>query len=241
MSLFGKAQSVVYRGTVTGLRISAVDGTAFVDNLPAGILALPLNGTNQIEIYDGAGMMIRGVLKAVGTGETLGSELVNVWTNHAVNPFETFTPGTGTDITSGINSADTYGIAGKNVAIPLGQLIRMAVTINTISGGWNNYGFGISNHPDNAPSLFRLISTNAGTYQTMIVVGVGGGPSIQAFTYGALDFSSSGFSCTQVLTPSISGATIVSAKAGAVYNFGYKDANFTYNAAQYVCLIRKLR
>ena len=40
-------------------------------------------------------------------------------------------------------------------------------------------------------------------------------------------------SLKQVLTPSASGATIVSSKGGAIYNFTSKDASFTYNAASY--------
>src|SRR5574343_132609 len=72
-------QVVKYRGTAA-LRISAVNGTAFVDNLPAEVLALPLDGTHQIEIYPAttpSGRMIRGVLKAVGVAETSSEEIVN--------------------------------------------------------------------------------------------------------------------------------------------------------------------
>jgi hypothetical protein len=45
----------------------------------------------------------------------------------------------------------------------------------------------------------------------------------------------------QVLTPSSSGATIVSAKGGTTYNFAYKDTSFTYNAASYYCIVSKVR
>ncbi|MFH1147215.1 MAG: hypothetical protein V1736_05855, partial [Pseudomonadota bacterium] len=68
-------QPVKYRGTVTGLRISAVDGGAtesggaFIDGANADITALA-DGNHQIEIYDASGRMIKGVLKEAGIGET---------------------------------------------------------------------------------------------------------------------------------------------------------------------------
>ncbi|MFH1883442.1 MAG: hypothetical protein ABIL62_12110, partial [Planctomycetota bacterium] len=75
---------IMYRGTVTGLRISAVDGGAtesggaFVDALPSAVtdLIAAYPGDLSFEAFDPAGRFIRGVLKAVGSGETLGSELI---------------------------------------------------------------------------------------------------------------------------------------------------------------------
>jgi hypothetical protein len=75
MILTGK--QVKYRGTVTGLRISAVDGTAFIDNAGATIPTYA-DGNHQIEIYDASNRMLRGVLKAAGTGETLSDELTHI-------------------------------------------------------------------------------------------------------------------------------------------------------------------
>ena len=75
MILTGK--QVKYRGTVTGLRISAVDGTAFIDAANSSITDLA-DGNHQIEIYDASNRMLRGVLKAAGTGETLSDELTHV-------------------------------------------------------------------------------------------------------------------------------------------------------------------
>ena len=67
-------QQIVYKGTVTGLTISAVDGTAFVDNLPAAVTASYCDGNYSIEVYDSAGRFVRGMLKAVGSGVTLQTE-----------------------------------------------------------------------------------------------------------------------------------------------------------------------
>ena len=57
----------VHQSTLTGLRISAVDGTAFVDNGSA--LTPYADGNHQVSIFDSSGRELRGVLKAVGWGE----------------------------------------------------------------------------------------------------------------------------------------------------------------------------
>ena len=58
----------VFRGSLTGLRISAVDGTAFVDNAGA-TLPTYADGYHEISIYDSSGYELKGILKAQGTGE----------------------------------------------------------------------------------------------------------------------------------------------------------------------------
>ena len=75
MILTGK--QVKYRGTVTGLRISAVDGTAFIDAANSSITDLA-DGNHQIEIFDSVGRFLKGFLKLVGAGETLSDELTHV-------------------------------------------------------------------------------------------------------------------------------------------------------------------
>ena len=71
-----KTLPVMYSGTITGLRVCAFDGNAvasggaLLDGANASVTALA-DGTNQISIYDAGGRVMKGVLKAVGTGETL--------------------------------------------------------------------------------------------------------------------------------------------------------------------------
>jgi hypothetical protein len=55
------------------------------------------------------------------------------------------------------------------------------------------------------------------------------------------DFAISAFSLKQVTAPSADGCTIQASKTDATENFGYKNASFTYNAASYLCVVRKLR
>jgi len=123
-------QKVVYRGTVTGLRISAVDGTAFIDNAlitpelqnakllssgsvtAANLKLSAVDGTafvdfstadvltdnigKYIVIKDSTGKEIKGWIKAAGSGEGLGDEKIDTWTNYG---YDTLTL-SGSDILS---------------------------------------------------------------------------------------------------------------------------------------------
>lgn len=76
MYILHKAKNLlVYKGTITGLRVSAVDGTAFIDNAGATIPTYA-DGNHLIEIYDSANRMLKGVLKAAGTVQTTTAELL---------------------------------------------------------------------------------------------------------------------------------------------------------------------
>ncbi|MCK9517428.1 MAG: hypothetical protein M0R74_00155 [Dehalococcoidia bacterium] len=66
-------QKVAYRGTISALRISSVDGTAFIDACAA--LVPYADGSHLVEIYDASGRMLRGYLAGAGDGEDLGAEI----------------------------------------------------------------------------------------------------------------------------------------------------------------------
>ena len=65
-------------GSVTraNMKISAIDGTAFVDFSAADVLTNYLGG--KLTITDSAGKKITGYIKAAGTGEMLSDELTHV-------------------------------------------------------------------------------------------------------------------------------------------------------------------
>ena len=69
----GGNSQVVYSGTISGLRISSVDGTAFIDACAA--LVPYADGNHLVEIYDASGRLLRGYLAAAGDGEDLGAAL----------------------------------------------------------------------------------------------------------------------------------------------------------------------
>jgi hypothetical protein len=62
-------QEIVYKGTISDLRISAVDGTAFIDNCSA--ITTYADNAHRVEIYDSAGKRLVGIAKEAGSGESL--------------------------------------------------------------------------------------------------------------------------------------------------------------------------
>ena len=62
--------------TRTNMKISAIDGTAFVDFSAADVLTNYLGG--KLIITDSAGKKLIGYIKAAGSGETLSDELTHV-------------------------------------------------------------------------------------------------------------------------------------------------------------------
>jgi hypothetical protein len=221
-------QKVAYRGTISGLRISSVDGTAFLDACAA--LVPYADGSHLVEIYDASGRMLRGYLGAAGTGETLGTDVLAGWD---------FTSGwlavSGTTIND-LNTFTTDGTA-KGVCkevLTAGVLYKRSYE-RTVSAGDNLFRTG-------STGSLLVDATDVGIstgsdYRTAYT------PNLRVYlrSTSANQTDVTSLKCEQVLTPSTSGATIVSAKGGVTANFQYKNASFTYNAASYYCLIRRAR
>jgi len=204
------------------IRISAVNGTAFVDFSAADVLTGNLD--HLLVVKDSAGRTIQGYIKAAGTGETLGSELITGWTNHPDYPYSTFTS-SGKDITSAIQLIDTTGIGYQVYVATIGQLIKCDHNLTLNSGTAPNWGW-FPTAAGGSPNIIVGLSGGVNTfYQTM------------ADAYGHVLFYSSLIinyssvnSMKQVLTPSATGVTISSTKGGTE-NWESKDANFAYNDA----------
>jgi len=157
---------LVASGTVSqsNMKISDVDGTAFVDFTATSALeatptvtltGLTMNVSNvasyyfltnpstdlssrvgwTAEIADSAGKKKKVLLGAAGTGETLGDELTTGWTNYLSN-YETLTVNAnGHDIDSAIESSGATGTARSNaVAYTAGALYKMAASCTKNSG-----------------------------------------------------------------------------------------------------------
>lgn len=218
------ANPVVYRGTITGLRISSVDGTAFLDNCAA--LVPYADGLHRVEIYDSAGRQLVGYLSAQGAGETLGEEQLTSWSNFA-GYYETFET-TGKDITLAINTSG-IGIGETNALALIGQLIKATNTVTVNSGdGPTFYYEGLTEASLGAAHATYYITTNKNGCRFRI--------------YNATASSYSSMSTEKiVLTPSTDGCTIVSAKSGAVPNFALVTSGFTFNATSYTVIVRKVR
>jgi hypothetical protein len=225
------ANPVVYRGTITGLRISSVNGTAFLDACAA--LVPYADGLHRVEIYDSAGRQLVGYLSAQGTGETLDVELsVDAWVNED-SSYETFTAGAGNLITQAINSTGN-GYCLETFSGTLNALYKCVNGITLTSGTMPGIYWGGS-------SVFvgPNFTANNTSYRTQIdIAGVRG---FRITSSAATNYALTAMSLKQVLTPSTNGIVVVSTKSGAVPNFASKNASFTYNAASYTVIVRKVR
>ena len=252
--IFPIVQPVVYRGTVSDLRVSAVDDTAFVDNLDitlgdhisssweslasgsvtranSRISAVDGtafydfgSGTNLTDnlgkyliVKDSTGKAIKGWIKAAGSGETLGSELV---TNGTFDSDTGWTKGTGWSIDGGVAvAANATSALSQNGAVVGALMVLNWELVSRTVGQVTAYG------------ALTPYQTVPGTYQHILTRGVAA-DTIGPYFYG-IGFSGTidNISFKQVLTPSSTGATITSTKNGTTYNWESQETGFNYNDA----------
>lgn len=199
------------------VKLSLADGFAFLDLSIAQSLTPYLGG--KITITDSTGKKAIGYIKAAGTGETLGDEIITGWTNAS---YETFAS-SGKDISSAINTS-SIGVANSNVwSITKGKVYKILATLTLNSG--------------TAPSLTvrsvmnTLLSTTALTaganefYKMTYNTFADGKATIQVNS--ASDFACT-FSGKQLLTPSATGVTITSSQDGSTYNWASIESGFNY-------------
>lgn len=200
--------------TATGLRISSVNGTAFLDNCPADIIAAVGIGA-QVKIYDSSSRYLQGVIDSVGSSEGLGSDLLNGFN---------FTSGWGA-VASTITGANSFTVntdyysylESQNNLIPLLGLIK-GTLIATDSAGQTQQKYGDSIYLANGDT--DKYFTNYGSAR--VVLGSYVVTSIHTITT---------WTNYQVTAPSSSGVIIKDLSGNQ--NFVSKDASFTYNAASY--------
>lgn len=196
------------------------------------------DGNHSIEIYDSSNRMLKGVLKAAGTGETLGDELITSLTNGITHPYETFTT-SGTDISSAINSSGLGNALAPNFgASSLGELYKVVVAGITLnSGALPN--IRIAYQGEFGTTLFGIPMITGTSYATSILAATSSYPCVASSATS--NFSANGISLKKVLTPSSSGATITTLKNGDVYNWSYKNSSFSFNSASYYVIIKLIR
>ena len=138
----------VASGTVTkdNMRLSGVDGLAFVDFGAANVLTTKVG--HLLKITDSAGKSIMGYIKAAGSSETVGDELITGWTNLVSAPFATFTVNAnGHDVDSFIADSTSDAAAITNSNMTLGGLYKVITDITVTSGNVRlrkYYGLGNS-------------------------------------------------------------------------------------------------
>lgn len=225
--------------TLSNMKLSAVDGTAFVDFSTANVLTDYVSYKRKLTLTDSAGKKLVGYIKAAGTGETFGDELV---TNGD------FATGDGTgwleggagvatedytdnELTSTITTAGAK-IYGQAFAHPL-KLLSFSVTVRD---------------RDNYQSFFyqRAPGSPGGTYVDHAILSTNGTftgkftayPQIEHFYLGTVGSAAlnavityDDVSIKQVLTPSTTGVTITSTADGSTFNWATKEEGFNYNGA----------
>ena len=223
--LIGDAVEItpIASGTLTGLRISAVDGTAFLDNCSA--ITAYADNSHRVEIYDSAGKRLVGIAKEAGSGEAKGAEAIpdptcatDFWnwktnmTHDAIN--DEF------DLTS---SASCY----ESCVIAKTLYYAEIVITNYISGNLDIY-----NYDGTIRKSFGI--SGDGNFNQYFVQP----PGERADRFYLLATSGSSFSLSNitikpVTEPSTDGIIIVNAKGGATENWTTKESGFAFNEASY--------
>jgi len=211
-------------GSITGatLNLSLVDGLAFISN-PSTDLT-PYLGC-KLTLTDSAGKKAIGYIKAAGTGETLSEELVDAWTNHPIDTYETFTPGVGNLITQAVNSAGN-GSCFKGIANSAGKVFKNtnAITVNSGTIPWVT----MSQYATGQVAGIKF-TANATSYRT--ATGTTSAVFALVVDNFSSDFALTAYSSKQLLTPSATGVTITSTPGGTTYNWASIESGFNYNDA----------
>lgn len=211
-------------------KLSTINGAAFVDFGDAMLFASDIGKRSLLTIKDSAGKAITGYIKAAGTGETLGAELLTEWVNGGAGyDFETLTS-SGVNITSAINS-EAWGF-GYNVpsAFTWGWLLKLAATLTLNSGIAPRFSTGTGAGDAGGDVNLPQTQLHSGANTLLYTIGDA------AYNYLWLGNEAgqfSNFACTisqkRILTPSETGVTITSTQDGATYNWASQEAGFNYN------------
>jgi len=233
-------------GTISGLRISAVDGTAFLDN--CAVLVPYANGLRMVTIFDSSRRMLTGWLKEAGTGETFGSEKIS-------NPsFDVDT--SGWDASNCTIASISGGLSGKCLELTAtgggsqSAFCAVSLTTDALYKGTTYVKSGTSGNEAARVYFDGTIQYVSGTSSTTtsdwtirsVYITRTDANTFRLNKYtstiGTMLFDEA--SVKQVLTTSTNGVKIVSTQGGSTYNFATKDASFTYNAASYAYAIHDL-
>lgn len=219
----------------TNIKLSVVNGTAFVDFGVANALTSYLG--DKITITDHAGKTLVGYISAAGSGETYGSE--NLSNTTFSNTTGIQNSGGGVTVTSVASSSEPSGYylkvtgvssfssASEATTLLNGALYRASLyQIAGTSNGYWDLALGGSPYTAwtpasgyNGPATWTQYVEYAAAASTSANL-VFGGPSAGLYNlYGTA-------SVKQVLTPSVTGVTIVSTAGGLTYNWTSEQSGF---------------
>ena len=226
-------KQMVASGTVTqaNMKISAVDGTAFVDFSLADVLTGKLG--HELHIADSAGAEIIGIIKAAGTGETLVNVKADTMAANGTGAWS-LDEGTLTFDTDHYLRVAEHGWAADlgGATITAGALYRSTITQK--DGTASNVPVALGWYAGVSWRWSSATNTNAGwaantKYQTAIESSAVAGVGFGAVTGAVNNAQFKLYSIDKITTPSATGVTITTQKGGTVYNFTAKSALFNYN------------
>ena len=241
------------------MRLSAVDGTAFVDFSAADLLTANIG--KRLTVLDSAGKKLIGFIKAAGTGETYGTSKFGAnnkdlgigsgdpfiptnWGNSSLaageSHQETVDPYGGTGNSIHINTGTSgRGIYFTSLSTTQYELVKRSFAAKRVSGTIGSWG----------QNMFPDFTISSGYADWGVFNGYYTAPDTR--TNQTFDLRASGAGMeflldnpeeVKILTPSATGVTIVSIPGGTVFNWESKEAGFNYNnPAGYEYLITNQR
>lgn len=224
---YASGPQVLVQGTAAGttqLRLSTVDGTAFIDT--DGTVPCTSFVGEAIAICDSANKCIKGFIKAAGDGEDLDAEKFTdpIYENDAA-----WTIGSGWTVNAAASGKAEATTSTANLTEALtytaGALYKLVTNCDALTGGTyqaiiEGTAIGTAVNTTAAVSWYRTAS--AATSATN---------GTKATT--SLSATFTGISLKQVTGPSATGCTIVSTKDGATYNWNIKETGFDPNSATF--------
>jgi hypothetical protein len=223
-------------GSVTeaNMKTSVVNGTAFTDFSSANVLTSYPG--SKLTITDHAGKKLIGYIKAAGTGETYGSQLM------ANTAFNNTTSVQGNCTLSSVAGGQTGN--ALQMTVPSGTSCQSSEVFATSNGalylltGYLKIGTGNAiqsffEQNFGAFNTYQNYYNQSASWTPYTLYGTADGTSFlhQWTAYGTstqTDFVDT-VSTVQVITPSSTGVTITSTANGSTYNWTSEDAGFNRN------------
>lgn len=237
----------LYGTTVSreNVRLSAVNGAAFIDFSSAGTLT-PYVGY-KLTLTDTSGRTLVGYIKSSGEGETYGAEILsNPGFDSATTSWNatrcTLASVTGGDLGNCLEVLAT-GTAAQSASQNLGstgaharKLLRYGGKVKSGTSGNEAFYFGF--YPGAGSNITSNGGISSGSWVEYNAYGVAAATGTATFqisknssTLSTMLFDT--VSVRQVLTPSATGVTIVSTPGGTIYNWATETSGFNFNDSSY--------
>jgi hypothetical protein len=215
------------------MRLSTINGSAFVDFSASGTLT-PYVG-DELIITDHSGHQLLGYIRATGTGETYGSQLLSNSSFNTTSSLAAYYSAnflvqsggyTGNELQ--VTPTASGGTVGQSFTASIGMLLRNSVYLT--KGTETSYvGFNID---DSGFSTLESAYPLPSSWTQYILYATADSATLEQEYVGGTSGLTSLFSVpstVQVLTPSTTGVTIVSTAGGPTYNWTSIASGFSLN------------